>query len=158
MSKTLHHEAFFHRPVREVFDFITTSGHWPKWHPATHAVTGQTLWPGQLGDESTEEMLTAKVFPGRISWRVVSCEAPVRWGIVTTSIDVPLLSAATVRVDYRLVEEERGARLLRTFRYRLPRHLWLLDALYFGARMESESVEALRRLVALIESEQALAA
>lgn len=158
MSHTLQHEASFRRPAGEVFDFITTSGHWPQWHPATRAVTGQTQRPGQVGDESTEEMLTARFFPGCIRWRVVQCEPPVSWAIVATHVDVPLLSAAKVRLDYRLVPETHGTRLLRTFRYQLPRHLWLLDTLYFRAKMESESVEALHRLTALIEAQRAEAA
>jgi uncharacterized protein YndB with AHSA1/START domain len=48
MSQILHHEVVFQSPLAEVFEFITTTGHWPQWHPATHAVTGQTLKPAQL--------------------------------------------------------------------------------------------------------------
>lgn len=155
MSQTLHHEAFFRRPRAEVFEFITTTGHWPQWHPATHAVTGQTQHPAQLGDESEEKMLTAGYFPGKISWRVVRCAPPLRWGMVTTKIDVPLLSGSSVEFEYELREEPGGTRLLRTFAYQLPWHLWLFDKLYFRAKMESESVEGLRRLTALVDQQQA---
>ena len=158
MSQILHHEAVFQRPPAEVFEFITTTGHWPKWHPATHTVTGQTLKPAQLGDECEEEMLTAGFFQGRIAWRVVTCAAPVRWAIVSTKMAVPLLSRARVQLEYSLKEEGAGTRLFRTFDYELPRHLWLLDTLYFRAKMESESVEALKRLVALVDRKQAPAA
>ena len=157
MSQTLHHEAAFQSPLAEVFEFITTTSHWPKWHPATHAVTGQTRKPGQLGDECTEAMLTAGYFQGHVSWRVVTCVAPVRWAIVSTEIAAPLLSRAWVRLEYILKEEGPGTRLFRTFEYELPRHLWLLDRLYFRAKMESESVEALRRLVPLVDRRQAAA-
>ena len=155
MPQILHHEAVFHSPLAEVFEFITTTGHWPKWHPATHAVTGQTLKPGQLGDECEEKMLTAGFFQGYIAWRVVSCAAPIRWAIVSTEIAVPLLSRARVQVEYSLKEEGLGTRLFRTFDYELPGHLWWLDKLYFRAKMESESVEALRRLVALVDRKPA---
>ena len=153
MSNALHHEVIFERPIREVFDLATTMGHWPKWHPATHAVAGQTQEPGQLGDEAEEKMLTARFFPGQITWRVVACEPPVAWAIVATKIDVPLLSKASVRVSYALSEHARGTRFQRTFEYRLPRHLWLFDRLYFCGKMESESTEGLRRLGELIEKQ-----
>ncbi|MBI4518746.1 MAG: SRPBCC family protein [Deltaproteobacteria bacterium] len=151
MSQALHHEAVFQRPLVEVFELITTTGCWPQWHPATHAVSGQTLRPAQLGDECTEAMRTAGFFEGHISWRVVACETPVRWAIASTEIAVPLLSRAKVRVEYALEAERGGTRLFRCFDYELPRHLWLLDRLYFHAKMESESVEALRRLVPLVD-------
>jgi hypothetical protein len=100
-------------------------------------------------------MLTAGVFQGHIAWRVVTCAAPVRWAIVSTDIAVPLLSRARVRVEYSLKEDGLGTRLFRTFDYELPRHLWLLDRLYFRRKMESESVEALRRLVPLVDRKSA---
>ena len=150
MLNALHHEVIFERPIGEVFDLATTMGHWPKWHPATHAVAGQTQDPGQLGDEAEEKMRTARVFPGQITWRVVACEPPIAWAIVATKIDVPLLSKASVRVAYALSEHARGTRFHRTFEYRLPRHLGLFDRLYFRGKMESESVEGLRRLGELI--------
>lgn len=152
MSRALHHEVIFERPIEQVFEIATTMGHWPRWHPATHAVTGQTLEPGQLGDEADEKMLTARFFPGRIVWRVVACDPPVGWAIIATRIEVPLLSRASVRVEYTLSEHARGTRFHRTFEYRLPRHLWLFDRLYFRKKMESESVEGLRRLRELIEA------
>lgn len=151
MSHALHHEAVFQRPIRQVFDLITTTGHWPKWHPATQAVSGQTLQPGRLGDECTETVRTAGFFRGHVSWRVVGCEAPVRWAMASTDIALPLLSGATVRLEYALEEHGRGTRLLRTFEYELPAHLWLFDVLYFRAKMKNESVEALRRLTALVD-------
>lgn len=153
MSNTLHHEVIFERSIDEVFDIATTMGHWPRWHPATHAVTGQTSEPGQLGDEADEKMRTARFFPGEITWRVVACEPPVVWAIAATKIEVPLLSKASVRVSYALSEHERGTRFHRTFEYRLPSHLWLFDRLYFHRKMESESVEGLRRLGELIEKQ-----
>jgi hypothetical protein len=158
MPQILNHEAVFQRPLAEVFEFITTTGHWLEWHPATHAVTGQTLKPGQLGDECEEKVLTAGLFQGHIAWRVVTCAAPVHWAMATTEIAVPLLARARVRVEYSLKEEGLGTRLFRTFHYELPWYLWLLDKLYFRAKMESESVEALRRLAALIDRRQAPAA
>ncbi len=156
MSQALHHEAMFQRRIAEVFDFITTTGHWPKWHPATQAVTGQTLKPGQVGDECEEIVLTAGFFRGHIGWRVVTCAAPVRWAIETTEIAVPLLSQAYVHLEYSLEEAGSGTRLSRTFDYVLPRYLWLFDQLYFRAKMGSESVEALRRLIALVDGDQTL--
>jgi len=154
MAQILHHEAKFQAPPAKVFEFITTTGHWPEWHPATRAVTGQALKPGQLGDECAEEVLTAGFLRGHISWRVVTCAAPVRWSIVTTEIAVPLLSRARVRLEYFLEEEGLGTRLFRTFDYELPWYLWWFDKLYFSGKIESESVEALRRLVALVDRRQ----
>ena len=28
------------RPVEEVFDYLTTPGNWPRWHPSSLAVSG----------------------------------------------------------------------------------------------------------------------
>jgi len=43
------------QPIEEVFDFITTPGNWPQWHPASVSVGGNadhSLLPGEAVTEN----------------------------------------------------------------------------------------------------------
>ena len=44
-----------HRPIAEVFDYVTTPANWPVWHPASIAVSGSSDHPLRLGEEVVEE-------------------------------------------------------------------------------------------------------
>jgi uncharacterized protein YndB with AHSA1/START domain len=53
-------------PIERVFDYATTAGNWPSWHPASRAVRGATDHPAAHGERITEEIQT-----GGRSWRAV---------------------------------------------------------------------------------------
>jgi hypothetical protein len=53
-------------PIGRVFDYATTAGNWPSWHPASRSVGGATDHSATPGERITEEIRT-----GGRSWRTV---------------------------------------------------------------------------------------
>lgn len=64
-------------PIERVFDVVTTTRHWPQWHPATISVGGVTERPIALGDPIRERArIGARVYEGE--WTVAEHEYPLR--------------------------------------------------------------------------------
>ena len=42
------------RPVEAVFDFVTTPGNWPQWHPSSRGVSGTTDHSLEVGEQVAE--------------------------------------------------------------------------------------------------------
>ena len=51
----IENEVNISRTPQEVFDFVTTPGNWPKWHPSSLAVSGATDHPLRVGEQATED-------------------------------------------------------------------------------------------------------
>jgi ketosteroid isomerase-like protein len=67
------------QPVEVVFDYVTTPGHWPRWHPSSLAVSGATGRSLMVGEQVTEEFLVAGR-RGQVVWTVNSAQkAGVPW-------------------------------------------------------------------------------
>jgi uncharacterized protein YndB with AHSA1/START domain len=134
-----------HRPIAEVFDYVTTPANWPVWHPASIAVSGSSDHPLWHGEEVTEEFV-AGGRRGRATWRVTSREAPHYWRIEASS---PQGQAAIV---YQLSAEGADTVFKRDLGYKMP-NAWLalLDILVLRRRMDRESRIALRRLKGVLE-------
>jgi len=47
------------RPPDAVFAYVTTPGNWPKWHPASKAVSGATDHSLVVGEKVTEDFIVA---------------------------------------------------------------------------------------------------
>jgi uncharacterized protein YndB with AHSA1/START domain len=67
-------------PAEQVFDYVTTPGNWPDWHPSSLGVSGATDHSLEPGEQVTEEFLVAGR-RGRVVWTVREREAPRRWVI-----------------------------------------------------------------------------
>jgi uncharacterized protein YndB with AHSA1/START domain len=67
-------------PVEEVFEYVTTPGTWPAWHPSSLGVDGATNHSLEPGEQVTEEYSVAGR-RGRVVWTVREREAPRRWVI-----------------------------------------------------------------------------
>jgi uncharacterized protein YndB with AHSA1/START domain len=136
------------QPIERVFDFVTTAGNWPRWHPSSLGVTGATDHPGLLGEKITEEFLVAGR-RGRVVWTVREREEPRRWVIE----GVIQGQAGGGTVTYTLTACDQGTFFEREFVYPTP-SLWfaLLDWLVIRRRVTAESAEALRRLKQVLES------
>jgi len=128
-------------PIEHVFDFVTTSGNWPLWHPASQAVTGQTTRPMQLGEQVVEDFCLAG-YQGVVTWTVNQHEAPYRW-----RIEGAIGGRVRGAITYNLTPEISGTFFERTFVYRLQKR-WesVIDYLLFRRFMAAESSLALRRL------------
>jgi len=133
-------------PVEDVFEFVTTPGNWPSWHPSSLAVGGATDHSLAVGERCTEEFLVAGR-RGRVTWTVCEREAPRRW-----VIDGVVDGGGGGTVAYVVTAEGRGARFDREFLYVMRTVVMrLLDVVMIRRRVAGESAEALRRVRRLLE-------
>ena len=135
-------------PLASVFEYATTPGIWPAWHPASRSVSGAIDHPLEPGEQLTEE-IDAAGRRWRATWTVREREAPRRW-----VIDGVAEGGGTATLTYVLAPAGEGTRFERELVYRMP-SLWLgfLDLLVIRRRMTAESEEALRRLKAVLEGQ-----
>ena len=68
------------KPIEQVFDFVTTPGHWPRWHPSSLGVSGAINHSLEVGEQVTEAFRAAGR-SGRALWTVRERAAPRRWVI-----------------------------------------------------------------------------
>lgn len=138
--------ASIQRPPTVVFDYVTTPGHWPVWHPSSLAVTGAVDHPLELGERVVEEFLVAGR-RGSVTWTVTAREPPRKWTIEGSIGQRPAGS-----VTYSLTPTATGTRFEREFTYRAP-SLWfvMLNWLVLRARIQAESDEAVSRLKRVLE-------
>lgn len=136
------------RPVEQVFEYVTTPGHWPEWHPSSLGVTGETDHSLRLGEQVTEFFDVAGR-KGTVVWTVSARELNRRWVIAGEILDSP--GGGTV--SYALTSVGQQTRFEREFVYSMPNALLsLLDRFVLRRRVEAESSEALRRLKQVLES------
>lgn len=136
------------RPPEAVFEYVTTPGNWPRWHPSSLAVSGATDHPAGPGEQATEEFLVAGR-RGRVVWTVREREAPRRW-----VIEGQVVGGGSGTITYALTPQADGAtHFAREFVYAIRHPLWaLLDRLILRRRIAAESDEALRRLKHVLEA------
>ena len=131
----------FPLPVEQVFDYVTTSGNWPSWHPASQSVRGQTHVPMQLGEQVIEHFRLIG-YRGVVTWTVNHHDAPYRW-----RIEGVIRGRVRGVITYKLTPADDGTLFERTFVYLLQKR-WesLIDFLLFRRFMAAESSHALHRL------------
>ena len=140
--------ALIRRPPEVVFDYVTTPGNWPGWHPSSLDVTGGTDHPLTVGEECTEHFRVAGR-EGYVVWKVTQREAPRLW-VITGRFAT---GAGGGTITYRLATLEGGTRFEREFVYVMPsRLLRLLDILVVRRRIQAESALAVRQLQARLET------
>jgi len=138
--------ATIEQPIAQVYEYVTTPGKWPQWHPSSVAVSGAADHSLALGERATEDFVVAGR-RGRAVWTVTGREAPNRW---TIEADVDGRQAGTI--TYSLAREGAGTRFERELTYRSPNLLFgLLNRAYIRAQVEAESAAALRRLKQVLE-------
>ena len=139
------------RPIDEVFQYVTTPGNWPRWHPSSLAVRGVVARSGREGDDVIEDYRVAGR-RGRVTCTVVDSEPPVRWAIRGSAEQ---RWRGTVRYTLAPVAHPGGAatRFERELAYTPPSGWWaVLDSLLLRRRVRAESAEALRRLKVALEA------
>ncbi|HET7478249.1 MAG TPA: SRPBCC family protein [Rubrobacteraceae bacterium] len=133
-------------PIEQVFDYATTPGNWPRWHPSSLGVSGATDHSLKPGEQVTERFLVAGR-RGTVVWTVREREAPRRWVIESRTE-----SGGSGKITYALTPRDGGTAFEREFVYSMPNAmLALLDRVVFRRRIEAESAEALRRLKEVLE-------
>ena len=66
-------------PIERVFDYVTTPGNWPDWHPSSLGVSGATSRSLEPSEKVTEDYRVAGR-RGHIVWTAREREAPRRCG------------------------------------------------------------------------------
>ena len=135
------------RPIDEVFDFATTPGNWPQWHPSSVSIKGAIDHSMRPGEQVTEEFIVAGK-RGSVVWTTKERVAPEHWvieGIVGKS------GGGTI--TYTLTPHPEGTKFDREFNYWFSNPLvYLLDRLFIRKRIEAESEKALQQLKNVVES------
>jgi uncharacterized protein YndB with AHSA1/START domain len=135
------------RSPADVFDYVTTPGNWPKWHPSSLGVSGATDHSLAVGETVVEEFLVAGR-RGKVTWRVIERDTGKRWRIAGT-IDGREAGVIT----YALVPIASGARFEREFIYGSPNLLFaLINRLSLRAQVDAESRLALEQLKKALET------
>ncbi|HEX6385066.1 MAG TPA: SRPBCC family protein [Anaerolineae bacterium] len=138
------------KPVGQVFEYVSTPGNWPQWHPSSLGVSGVTDRSLQMGEQVTEEFRVAGRH-GHAVWTVTEREAPRRWVIEGQIAGRD--SGGTV--SYTLTPRDGGTFFEREFVYPTRGLLFtLLNWLFIRHRVQGESDEAARRLKAVLEREE----
>jgi uncharacterized protein YndB with AHSA1/START domain len=139
-------------PAERLFEYVTTPGNWPAWHPSSLGVSGATDHSLEPGEEVAEEYSVAGR-RGRVVWTVREREAPRRW-VIDGEVD----GGGEGTITYTLTPDAGGTIFERDFVYAMPNVLLtLLDRLVLRRRVEAESAEALRQLKAAVEGSPARA-
>jgi uncharacterized protein YndB with AHSA1/START domain len=132
-------------PIEQVFDVVTTTNHWPSWHPATLGVSGVTERPLVHGDVVRERaQIGPRIYEG--DWTVGEHVRPER--VVLQILGRPL------RITYTFASTSGGTTFRRELDYPLEGFLGTAaDPAAVHRLMEDQSAEGLRRLKALVEVE-----
>jgi uncharacterized protein YndB with AHSA1/START domain len=137
-------------PIETVFDYATTPGNWPQWHPSSLGVSGATDHSLEIGEQVTEKFLVAGR-QGQATWTVRERAFPHRWVIEAN------VAGQTGRgiVSYTLSTRADGTFFEREFVYTTPNLLLsLLDRLILRRRIQAESWQAVRQLKHVLLEQQ----
>jgi len=134
------------RPIEQVFDFLTTPGNWPLWHPSSQQVTGAVDHSLLPGEQATEDFVVAGQ-AGRALWTVRERRAPQHW-----IIDGVAESGARATITYTLRPSNGGTAFERVLDFTsLPPGLPAEAHDAFHRQVDAESTEALRRLKEILD-------
>ncbi len=134
------------RPPTEVFDYVTTPGNWPQWHPSSLAVHGSTDHPLDTGEQVTEDFIVAGR-RGQVVWTVIAREPERRW-----VIRGQVAGGGEGIISYTLTPIASGTHFQRDFDYTFRQLLLIiLDRVQLRARVRAESEAALQHLKANLE-------
>ena len=149
-TSTVQHQILIKRPLAEVYEYVTTPGNWPDWHPSSLGVSGQTDHSLEVGEKVTEAFRVVGR-EGEVVWTVTEKETPIRWKI---SGDIIGREGAGGDITYALTESEGGTLFERTFEYTLPHYgYFLLNVVYYRRKVNQESRAAVEALKGVLEGE-----
>ena len=127
------------RPAEDVFDWITTPAHWPKFSPVTLAVdTAEPERPLRAGDRVIED-IQVRAWREQLDWNVETLERPHRCVLV----------AGDARVEYTLTGDGQATLLTRdiTIPVRIAE-----DLLGFGHAFDQAADVAQLTIVSMLEN------
>ena len=151
----IHNEVVIARPPAAVFDYVSTPGNWPAWHPSSLGVAGATDHSLRPGERVTETFVVAGR-SGVVVWTVTKSDPPRAWmieGEIAGRKAGTVAYTLTPALTPSLTPTEESTRFAREFSYQSPTLLFvLMNRLVLRPRIEAESAEAVRRLKAKLEA------
>jgi len=98
----------------QVFAYVATPANWPRWHPASRAVSGITDRTPAVG-ESVIETYEIGEYHDTVTWTTVELEAPRRWRFTTRGAH-----GGSAEIAYSLSPTAAGTHFRREMFYRGP--------------------------------------
>jgi len=137
------------------YDYLTTLRNWPRWYPGAVRMEGQIDVPSAVGDTVTEHVRTLGV-AGKLHWNTIESVRPCRFVIETTSVDMPLMRGARLRITYSLEQPSGPAgstRMVRSLDYEFTGLARFLARAYLHKHFQRKADLALAKLRELVRRE-----
>ncbi len=154
--RQIEHAVWLETTPEAAYDYATTPEHWCHWYPGTVAVEGHARVPLAAGDTFTERVKTLGVL-GNLRWTTVESTRPWRFVVETTSVEMPLMRRARMKITYSFEPpgrlRERRTRMVRTFEYEFTGVARALDQVYLHEHLKQKAAFALTKLQELMRSE-----
>ena len=154
--RRIEHSVCLEATPEAAYDFMTTLGCWRRWYPGTVAMEGQTDRPASVGDTVTEHVRTLGM-AGKLRWVAVESTRPWRFVAETTSVNMPLIRRARLRITYAFEPAKESlalhTRMVRTLEYEFTGVARFLDRVYFHEHLKRKAAFALVRLQELVRRE-----
>ncbi len=153
--RQIEHSIWLEATPEAAYDYATTPGNWCRWYPGTIAVKGDAGGPLVAGDTFTERVRTLGVV-GKLRWVTVESARPWRFVIETTSVEMPLMRRAHLKITYSF--EPSGTppaghtRMVRTLEYDFTGVARVLD-FYLHEHLKQKAAFALTKLQGLMRRE-----
>jgi len=114
---------------------------------------GQIDAPSAAGNTATETVRTLGMV-GKLHWTTVESVRPWRFVIETTSVEMPLMRRARLRIIYAFEpaneRREHRTRLARTLEYKFTGLARFLDRIYLRGHLKQKAVLALTTLQRIV--------
>jgi hypothetical protein len=154
--RRIEHSVWLEATPEAAYDYLTTLGYWSRWYPGAVAMEGQTEAPAVVGDTVTERVRTLGVV-GELRWTIVESARPWRFIVETTSVEMPLMRRARLRITYAFEPPERPpalqTRMVRTLEYEFTGVARVLDRVYLHEHLKRKTAFALTKLQGLVRHE-----
>jgi hypothetical protein len=151
--RRIEHSVSLDTTPEAAYDYLTTLKHWCHWYPGTVAMEGQIDMPSAAGNTATETVRTLGMV-GKLHWTTVESVRPWRFVIETTSVEMPLMRHARLRIIYAFEpaneRRELRTRLARTLEYKFTGLARFLDRVYLRGHLKQKAVLALTTLQGIV--------
>jgi hypothetical protein len=156
--RRIDHSVWLETTPAAAYDYMTTLRNWRRWYPGTVAMEGQTDAPSVVGDTVTEIVRTLGV-AGKLRWTTVESARPWRFVVETTSVEMPLMRGAHLRITYAFEPPQSllalHTRMVRTLEYEFRGIARVLDLVYLHKHLKRKTAFALTTLQGLVRREAA---
>jgi hypothetical protein len=156
--RRIEHSVWLEATPEAAYDYMTTLRSWCRWYPGAVAIEGQTDAPSEVGDTVTEHVRTLGVV-GKLRWITVVSARPWRFVVETTSVEMPLMRRARLRITYAFEPPKPPlalhTRMVRTLEYEFTGVVRVLDRVYLHEHWKRTTAFALTKLQGLVRRERA---